>query len=211
MKEYRIKICGLTSMDNLKSVLDCGVNAIGVISCSTSPRHLSLPEVKSMLKAARKWAPDVERHWVVRGVESHVLESTLSAGLACTHVQLHGDYDAEHASIVKRQGKKVVQVHPVKDSDHPTIWLETDRLLLDTPGPSGGGTGRAFDRKLLISWSPPRVQVALAGGLGRTEESQELRNLPPWVDWLDLNSGVESSPGIKNPSQIIEFTQQLAN
>jgi phosphoribosylanthranilate isomerase len=120
---------------------------------------------------------------VVRGIDKAELESELTSGLACTHVQLHGHYEESDARTVKALGRKVVQVHSMKTAEFPRIWLDTDRLLLDTPGPGGGGTGKAFDRSL--------------------------KDLPNWIGWLDVNSGVEISPGIKDLQQIQRFIQTI--
>lgn len=211
MRDYKIKVCGMTRRDNLKQVLALDVHAVGVISFAASPRHMPISEAAQLMDAAKEWAPDVERHWVVRDCPVDRLESALVQGLACTHVQLHGDYGLAAAQLVRAQGKKVVQVHTMAHAVAPTVWLETDRLLLDTPGPLGGGTGRVFDRSLFASWQDPGVEVTLAGGLGASEASAKLQNVPHWIGWLDLNSGVEASPGIKNPHRIQSFIQQLAS
>ena len=156
-----------------------------------------------------KRAPKVERHWVVRGIDKAKLESELTSGLACTHVQLHGHYGERDARTVKALGRKVVQVHSMETVEFPRIWLDTDRLLLDTPGPGGGGTGKAFDRSLFADWKTPRVPVTLAGGLGKVLQAEALKDLPNWIGWLDVNSGVEISPGIKGVQQIQTFIQTI--
>ena len=209
MKRRNVKVCGMTCAQNLMKVLDLDIDAIGIISCPTSPRHVDPAEARLLFQQVKKWAPKVERHWVVRGIDKAELESELTSGLACTHVQLHGHYEESDARTVKALGRKVVQVHSMEAAEFPRIWLDTDRLLLDTPGPGGGGTGKAFDRSLFAEWKTPRVPVTLAGGLGKVLQAETLKDLPNWIGWLDVNSGVEISPGIKDVQQIQTFIQTI--
>ena len=209
MKRYNIKVCGMTCAQNVMKVLDLDIDAIGIVSCLTSPRHVDPAEARPLFQQVVKRAPKVERHWVVRGIDKAELESELTSGLACTHVQLHGHYEESDARTVKALGRKVVQVHSMKTAEFPRIWLDTDRLLLDTPGPGGGGTGKAFDRSLFAEWKTPRVPVTLAGGLGKVLQAEALKDLPNWIGWLDVNSGVEISPGIKGVQQIQTFIQTI--
>ena len=204
MKRFRIKVCGMTQVGNLLDVLALGVDAIGVISCVDSPRHVDPKFVGGLFDAALRAAPEVERHWVVRGVEEGALDATLAAGLACTHVQLHGAYGAAAVRIVRSHGKAAVQVHPAA-GEPPAMLGGAGRLLLDTPSKSGGGTGRAFDWSLLSDWPDPGVPVVLAGGLHPDMGAEAFAALPDGVQWLDLNSGVEAAPGIKRPALIQDF------
>ena len=91
------------------------------------------------------------------------------------------------------------------DDVFPTVWPGIDRVLLDTPGKTGGGTGRSFDWNALAFWSAPSLEVVVAGGLHPGMAQEALLNLPEWVTGLDLNSGVETSPGIKSPELIHQF------
>jgi len=204
MKRFRIKVCGMTQVGNLLDVLALGVDAIGVISCVDSPRHVGPESVGGLFDAALWAAPQVERHWVVRGVEEGVLDAILADGLACTHVQLHGAYGAAAVRIVRSHGKAAVQVHPAT-GEPPIVLAGADRLLLDTPGSSGGGTGRAFDWSLLSDWPDPGVPLVLAGGLHPGMGTEAFAALPDGVQWLDLNSGVEAAPGVKRPDLIQDF------
>ena len=204
MKRFRIKVCGMTQVGNLLDVLALGVDAIGVISCVDSPRHVDPESVGGLFDAALGAAPGVECHWVVRGVEEGVLDATLAAGLACTHVQLHGAYGAEAVRTVRSHGKAAVQVHPAAGAP-PTMLDGAGRLLLDTPGSSGGGTGRAFDWSLLSDWPDPGVPIVLAGGLHPGMGAEAFAELPEGIHWLDLNSGVEAAPGVKRPALIQDF------
>ena len=204
-RQFQIKVCGLTAVDNLRDVLSTGVDAIGVISCPSSPRHMAAKDAAGLLEVSRSTAPSVERHWVVRGLSLTELDAALSAGLPCTHVQLHGGYAQEAAEVVRDYGRQPVQVHSMVDDVFPTVWPGIDRVLLDTPGKTGGGTGRSFDWSALAFWSAPSLEVVVAGGLHPGMAQEALLNLPEWDTGLDLNSGVETSPGIKSPELIHQF------
>lgn len=204
-RQFHIKVCGLTAVDNLRDVLSTGVDAIGVISCPSSPRHMAAKDAVGLLEVSRRTAPSVERHWVVRGLSLIELDVALSAGLPCTHVQLHGGYAEEAAHLVREQGRQPVQVHSMVDDAFPSVWPGTERVLLDTPGETGGGTGRSFDWNALAFWNAPALEVVVAGGLHPGMAQKALLQLPEWVTGLDLNSGVETSPGIKSPELIHQF------
>ena len=107
-RQFQIKVCGLTAVDNLRDVLSTGVDAIGVISCPSSPRHMAAKDAAGLLEVSRSTAPAVERHWVVRGLSLTELDAALSAGLPCTHVQLHGGYAQEAAEVVRDYGRQPV-------------------------------------------------------------------------------------------------------
>ena len=204
-RRFHIKVCGLTAVDNLRDVLSTGVDAIGVISCPSSPRHVAAQDAAELLEVSCHTAPSVERHWVVRGVSLTELDAALSAGLHCTHVQLHGGYAQEAADVVRDHGRQPVQVHSMVDDVFPSVWPGIERVLLDTPGKTGGGTGRSFDWNALASWNAPSLEVVVAGGLHPGMAQEALLHLPEWVTGLDLNSGVETSPGIKSPERIHQF------
>ena len=85
------------------------------------------------------------------------------------------------------------------------------RLLLDTPGSNGGGTGCAFDWYLLSDWPDPGLPIVLAGGLHPGMGAEDFATLPDGVQWLDLNSGVEFAPGVKRPALIQDFINLFAS
>jgi phosphoribosylanthranilate isomerase len=211
MTSLRIKVCGMTDVDNLLDVLDLGVEAIGVISCPSSPRNVKVDRVRTLLDAAQSAAPHAERHWVVRDVPVSTLDAALASGLNCTHVQLHGPYWEEAAQTVTGHQRHAVQVHPVDSPHCPPLLPGCQRLLLDTPSPAGGGTGEAFDWTLFQDWTAPSVEVVLAGGLTPDHARDGLSSLPSWIGWLDLNSGVESRPGIKDPHKVRAFIDSLSS
>ena len=211
MKARRIKVCGMTDRENLLEILELDVDAIGVISCPSSPRNVGIDDARFLFDAARSTAPHVERHWVVRNVPITAIDAALKTGLDCTHVQLHGPYPKEAVLAVIDQQRHAVQVHSVDGLHCPPLLTGCQRILLDAPGPSGGGTGTVFDWSLLKSWVTPPVEVVLAGGLTPEHALHDICDLPEWIDWLDLNSGVELRPGIKDPHQVRAFIESISS
>lgn len=211
MKARRIKVCGMTDRRNLLEILELDVDAIGVISCPSSPRDVSKDEARFLFDMARSVAPHVERHWVVRDVPIPAIDTALKTGLDCTHVQLHGPYPKEAVLAVTDQQRHAIQVHSVDGPHCPPMLTGCQRILLDAPGPSGGGTGTAFDWTLLKSWVTPPVEVVLAGGLTPEHALHRIGDLPEWINWLDLNSGVELRPGIKDPLQVHAFIESISS
>ena len=103
---------------------------------SVFPRHMAAKDTAGLLEVSRS-GPSVERHWVVRGLSLTELDAALSAGLPCTRAVAWG-VCPKAAEVVRDYGRQPVQVHSMVDDVFPTVWPGIDRVLLDTPGKTGG-------------------------------------------------------------------------
>jgi indole-3-glycerol phosphate synthase/phosphoribosylanthranilate isomerase len=191
----RVKVCGLTRPADAAAAWDAGATWGGLIFAPGSPRLLS-PEQAAEVRGA---AP---LQWVgvfVNAPQEAVVASAASLNLSA--VQLHGDESPAQVSALRAAlpaSCEVWKAVRVRDAvPTPEGWPGADRLLLDTYHPGArGGTGERFDWSLLTD----PTQVVLAGGLG-PRNLAEADALGAWA--LDLNSGVESAPGIKD-AQLLE-------
>jgi phosphoribosylanthranilate isomerase len=195
-KLTKIKVCGMTLLEDVEACVNLGVDAIGVILYANSPRTISL-------EAARKIRAQVPDDVLLVGVfvnaEYEFIETAIRAcGLDI--VQLHGDETNKFGVSLSKPFVKAVRVKDEKQLNanlekHPDACA----LLLD-PYVKGqhGGTGKQLD---LAVW-PTGLEkpLVLAGGLSPINIKEAVRITNP--DYVDLNSGVELSPGVKDIAKV---------
>jgi phosphoribosylanthranilate isomerase len=207
----KIKICGITRLEDARTAADAGAWAIGFVFYAKSPRFVA-PELAREIGSAMPAA--LEKVGVfVNEDPAEVLRIARAAGL--TRVQLHGDESAEYCG---RIGLPITKVF--RDSAKPKLAAYAgvvSALMLDSQAPAGvwGGTGRAADRDFARSFralrdlEAPRLPFFLAGGLAPGSVSLAVRELRP--DGLDVSSGVEDSPGIKSAAKIRAFIKEVTH
>ena len=189
----RIKICGLARREDVLAAADLGVYAVGVILVPQSPRCISLEKAGEILEGLDAAVRTVG---VLRNPTpdflGEVLESKLFSAL-----QFHGEEPPEMLREVLCPTFKALGIAGVEDLQKARLYEDAaDILLLDSRrGSQSGGTGKAFNWDLLRGFSSP-LPILLAGGLQKENIVQALKQVNPWG--VDLNSGVESAPGIKD-------------
>jgi phosphoribosylanthranilate isomerase len=194
----RVKICGITSVENAETALECGADAIGLVFAK-SPRRVSVRQARKITAAVGPWMTTV-------GVfVNEKLGRVLRIAKACrlSAIQLHGD---EPPSYIKRLGGhrviKAVRVARSSDLEGAPDW-GADALLFDTKVEgSFGGTGKSFDWKILKS-RKIRKPFIVSGGLNPKNVREAVRVLSPYG--VDVSSGVEKAPGKKDPALVREF------
>jgi phosphoribosylanthranilate isomerase len=137
------------------------------------------------------------------------------AGIAAVHVvQLHGDPDAEYVRRVRAEcGAEIWAVVRVANGSTGAriaeLDSEADAIVLDALVPGRlGGTGTSFDWRLAATWTRPRhARLVVAGGLGEHNVGEAIRLLDPQV--VDVSSGVESAPGIKDHERMQAFADAI--
>jgi phosphoribosylanthranilate isomerase len=198
----RIKLCGITSLDDAHLAVDAGAWAIGCILWPQSPRACDTAEAARIAAAVRRRA-------LVCGVfvNQHLDEVTgLVDGLGLTMVQLHGDEGpAFCAEVARRTGAKVMKAAPVR-SQADVRALEvfhTDFHLVDAHLPGmRGGTGETFDWELLRA-RHSSIPLVLSGGLRPDNVAAAIAATRPLA--VDTASGTEASPGVKDPAKVAAF------
>ncbi|MBU8933164.1 MAG: phosphoribosylanthranilate isomerase [candidate division Zixibacteria bacterium] len=200
MKRFSVKVCGLTRPKDAALSTGLGADMIGMIFYRKSPRWVSQQQALKIVSAV---SPTVSRVgvFVNRDIEG-VLK--VARRLRLDYVQLHSGFSNNDIKFVQREGFKVIEAFHIRArTDYESAMSsKADLILLDNATAAvPGGTGQCFD------WShkPPRriPNLVLAGGIDVHNVEQGINRFAPLV--VDVNSGVESSPGIKSDSKLRRF------
>jgi phosphoribosylanthranilate isomerase len=202
-----VKICGLSRPQDLTAVALSGANYAGFVFFEKSPRHLAIEAARDLAFAAPVGLAKVA---LVVDADDVFLDA-LTAVVPLDMLQLHGAESPERVAAVKaRYGLPVMKALGVADAgDLPKIDVYAqvaDQLLIDAKPPKDaslpGGNGLAFDWRLIAGrrWSVPWM---LAGGLTPANVAQAMALTG--ARQVDVSSGVEASPGIKDADLINAF------
>jgi phosphoribosylanthranilate isomerase len=190
-----VKICGLTRASDAEAVREAGADAIGINLWSGSKRYVdSLARAKEIAQAA---APLVTVAVFVNPTAEEVSRALEVVELA----QLHGD---ETPAFAAQFSARVVRAVRVRDpsSLHDLAAFECPFYLLDADAPGYGGGGAVFDWSLAQQAAQQR-KILLAGGLTPENVAEAVRVVRPFG--VDVASGVESAPGIKDVEKMKRF------
>ncbi len=202
-----IKICGLKTEEALNAALAGGASHVGFIFFPRSPRHIAPGEAGRLREAARGRAKAV----AVTVDADHATLDAIVSTMSPDMLQLHGKETPERVATVKaRYGLPVMKAFSVCEArDLEAIALYrgvADRFLLDAKPPAGaelpGGNGVPFDWRLLAGLDAG-VDYMLSGGLNAANIAEALRLTSP--PGIDISSGVESAPGVKDAALIEAF------
>ncbi len=202
----RVKICGITSQEGLAAAVTHGASYVGFVHFPASPRHLT-PEAASVLRATLP--VQIQAVSVVVDASDEMLERV------CAHVmpdvlQLHGrETPARMHEIRERFGvpvMKALAISSAEDLAQMAAYAEADLLLFDAKPPAHsplpGGNATSFDWALLRGITPPTPWM-LSGGLTPSTIAEAIRI--SGSSMIDVSSGVETAPGIKDAQKIAAF------
>lgn len=202
-----IKICGLKTDAAVAAVLAGGASHIGFIFFPKSPRHITPGEAARLRQAASGRAKAVA---VTVDADDAMLDEIVAA-MAPDMLQLHGLETPERVAAVKqRYGLPVIKAFAIREAADlvpiaPYRGL-ADRFLFDAKPPAGsdlpGGNGVSFDWRVLAGLDA-EVDYMLSGGLNTANVGDALRLANPPA--IDISSGVESAPGVKDVALIENF------
>jgi phosphoribosylanthranilate isomerase len=201
-----VKICGVNSPESLAAALQAGADMVGFVFYEPSPRFIGLD-------TARQFAVHCRDRAEVVALTVDAPDATLEAILkrvGPNYLQLHGKESPERvAEIQEKYGVSVIKAIGVAEAADLALadaYAEADALLIDAKPPRGavlpGGNGVAFDWALVRDFSP-RKPWLLSGGLTPENVGQAIRESRARA--VDVSSGVESAPGVKNPLRIAAF------
>jgi phosphoribosylanthranilate isomerase len=206
------KICGLSTAETLDAAIGGGATHVGFVFFPKSPRDV--PPEKAASLAARM--PErVARVGVFVDPDDALLEHTISAG-RLTAVQLHGSESPERAAAIRARHRiEIWKAVPVRT--RADLFLArafrgaADRILYDAKTPPGaalpGGMGLRFDWRLLDGFTHP-LPWALSGGLDASNVAEAVGGTG--APLVDVSSGVESAPGVKDVDKIAAFLKAVA-
>lgn len=201
----RVKVCGMTRAEDVNAAAELGVDAVGLVFYPESPRHLGVEQARSLVEDLPAFVtvtalfldPDVE---TVREVLQHTRVELL---------QFHGSESAEFCSSFGRPYIKAVPMGSKTDlADYTRRHTQAAALLLDSHA-SGqkGGTGVSFDWSVIPKLDGP--PLILAGGLNPGNVATAIRAVRPYG--VDVSSGVERAPGIKDRDKMAAFVREVNN
>jgi phosphoribosylanthranilate isomerase len=202
-----IKICGLKTPEALDVALDAGADMVGFVFFPPSPRDLGLQAARILGARVRGRAAKVA---LTVNANNHLLRDIIEA-LKPDMLQLHGTETPERVAVVRSQfGLPVMKALPIaerRDLSPIRLYAKVaDRLIFDARPPREatrpGGLGRPFDWKLLAGINPG-VPVMLSGGLTADNVADAVAITR--ATGVDVSSGVERAPGVKDPDKIRAF------
>ena len=204
-----IKICGLTTPETLNAALDAGADFVGAVVFPKSPRHMAPNQAAKLFEQARGRARIVA---VTVDADDALLDQ-IARTLRPDFIQLHGSETPARAERVRAvTGAGVIKALPIRHGDDfagADEWdYHADHLMFDAKPPEGsvlpGGVGHSFDWTLLADRAF-RHPWFLAGGLDPDNVGEALRI--SGAPMVDVSSGVESAPGVKDAGRIAAFIQ----
>ncbi|HMC38761.1 MAG TPA: phosphoribosylanthranilate isomerase [Acidimicrobiales bacterium] len=192
-----VKICGITSEEDALLAVALGAHAVGFVF-APSPRQIA-PQIAADI--VKRLPPEVISVGVFRDwAPQRVSDVAHAVGLHA--VQLHGHEPAEAAQWLKTRVPMVIQAFAAGDGRvRKAADYGVDAVLLDAPSP---GSAQVFDWSL-ASEVPPGQRVIIAGGLDASNVEQAVAQTRCWG--VDVSSGVERTPGYKDPIKLREFIQ----
>lgn len=197
----RVKFCGMTRPADVDAAVALGVDAIGLVLAPGSPRFLHLREAVII---RRRLPPFVQAVALFRNASVDEVRRALDE-LQPDLLQFHGEESPEHcASFGQPYLRAVPMKHGADLADWERRFAGATALLLDAHGAGeAGGQGRPFD------WSAIRARRAyvLAGGLTPENVGAAVRAVRPYA--VDVSSGVEQSPGVKDESKMRRFIEKV--
>ncbi|TFL11315.1 phosphoribosylanthranilate isomerase [Pusillimonas caeni] len=211
MLRTRVKICGITRVQDVEAACEAGADAIGLVFYPKSSRLVSLEQARSLRCAVPAFVsvtalfvnvPEAQVRQVLEQVRPDVL-------------QFHGDETPEYCAGFGHAYMKAFRVGGPGLED-PQSVLEACRRyphaaawLFDSYSPGYGGSGLTFDIALLdeVRHAPDSRPLVLAGGLSPLNVAEAVKTVRPYA--LDVSSGVEESGGIKSAEKMQAFMQEV--
>jgi phosphoribosylanthranilate isomerase len=202
MPRPRIKICGLTRLEDALLAAELGADALGFNLWPGSKRHLDADAVRAIVDRLPPFVTTVGVF--VNQAPTDVLSLAAQSGVQA--VQLHGDESWEDVNGYPIPAIKAFRVAgPESLADLHRYRVKA--VLLDTPSAGFGGSGQTFDWALAAEVAR-HARVVLAGGLTPDNVADAVRAVRPYA--VDVASGVERAPGVKDPEKLRRFVENAS-
>lgn len=196
MSAVSAKICGLTRPEDVAAAVGAGADALGFVF-ARSPRRLTVGQAKTLIAQVPSGVMRVGLFLDPSPGEVWRVLDSLTLDL----LQFHGEPENDFCGQFELPFLPAVKPESERAVDPATRYPDAAGILYDSHDPTGaGGTGRAFDWSLVRA---SRLPIWLAGGLTPENVSTAVAVVKP--NWVDVSSGIESAPGIKDPAKIKSF------
>ena len=198
----KVKICGITNLEDALKAVDAGADALGFVFYSASPRHI-FPEHAAAI--IRQLPPFVHTVGLFVNEELAIVNATANqCGLDV--VQLHGEEPPAFCDSIQRRVIKAFRVKDITTLDS-LLQYHVAGYLLDAWSPAAhGGTGQTFNWEIAAEATKRGHRIVLAGGLTPDNVFEAIKRVRPYA--VDVSSGVESTPGNKDGDKIRSFIIQ---
>ncbi len=205
MTAPRIKICGMTRVEDALAAAQLGAHAIGLVFFAGSPRAVTPQQARDIIAAL---PPFVVPVGLFVNADAQAVRNTIAAA-PVQLLQFHGDETPQYCAGFGLPYLRAVRVRPGVDLLQYARDFHTARGLLLDAYVDGvqGGTGATFDWSLIPRDLP--VPVVLSGGLHAENVTEAVRRVRPWA--VDVSSGVESAKGIKDVRKMAAFMTGVRN
>jgi phosphoribosylanthranilate isomerase len=209
-KMISVKICGITSESDLEMAIEAGADMVGFVLVESSPRYVDKEKAQALIQRAAELGAEP---WVVATLAVPFLDELVEETLEIAAVQLHGkESPAQVASFVKRHPLapviKAMGIASKRDLDEVAEFEAADGFLFDAKPPKGadreGGHGKSFDWSILKGFRVnDHEDWTLSGGLTAQNVAEAIRQSGAAA--VDVSSGVEKSPGVKDKAKVEAF------
>lgn len=205
-----VKICGLTSESDVAMAIEAGADMVGFVLVETSPRYVPFEKAQALIRQAAELGAEP---WVVATLAVPWLDQLVDETPEIGAVQLHGkESPAQVASFVKKHSLvpviKAMGIASKRDLQDAENFEAADAFLFDAKPPQGadreGGHGRSFDWSILKGFRVnDHEDWTLSGGLTPENVAEAIRQSGAAA--VDVSSGVEKSPGVKDKAKVEAF------
>ena len=200
----RVKICGMTRIEDIQAAAQAGADAIGLVFYPPSPRFLSLDWARQLASEVPPFVSTVALFVNPSAAEVYSVVERVKPAM----LQFHGEEAPEFCKQFGVPYLKACRVQPGIDLlKYLRPFSTASGWLLDAHVEEYGGIGASFDWSLV----PTRLErpLVLSGGLTRENVATAVRRVKPWA--VDVSSGVESAKGIKDAAKIAAFIAEVRN
>lgn len=213
MSTYKIKICGLTNLDDALVATEAGADLLGFILFAKSPRYVVPEIVAKIIPAVRKVNPSIKTVGVFVNERADCI-ATIVDQTGLDYVQLHGNETPDWFTSLNRRCYKALR--PADGEEAASQAATFARLstldglcwMIDAYDANAyGGTGKRADWQTAAQLAQQYPGLLLAGGLTPENVAQAIRVVQPWG--VDVASGVEAEPGRKDHEKVRAFVQQV--
>ena len=199
----RIKICGITNIDDALMTIDAGADALGFNFVPDTPRYLK--DTKAAAKIIEQLPPFITTVGLFVNAAPEVIQA-IADECHLDMLQLHGDESPQFCRGLNRRVIKAVRVKDESSCSHLSDYRVSGYLLDTYVKGAMGGTGVAFDWRLAVK-AKQYGQVILAGGLNPDNVGAAVQQVRPYG--VDVSSGVEVSPGRKDLVKVQTFIRNV--
>jgi len=194
----RVKVCGITSLADARAALEAGADALGFMFWEGSPRNIALGAAREIIA---QLPPLASRVGVFVNPAEDLVRQAITCGLDV--LQFHGE---EPPDFCGRFGLRAIKAFRLQDDVSLLACMDYKAFpwLLDSYVPGQpGGTGAVFNWELAVKAKKSNAAIILAGGLTPANVAEAVHKVKPYA--VDVSSGVEASPGKKDPAKMRAF------